>query len=168
MMAHSGWAPVTPWHVTGGSERPRRPCHIFWGRTCDVRHATCASDITTFRLAAVACRIVESRSRMSRVARRTSKTTIPPPARGPPVRQRWRSRHSRNGRDANASGKRIPVASAQKLSPFVFKHWQIPVSLKVSNASKKLLFHLGQRTFALKPKGYPFKGTGKVCDLKDS
>ena len=56
----------------------------------------------------------------------------------------------------------------QKLSPFVFKHWQIPVSLKVSNASKKLLFHLGQRTFALKPKGYPFKGTGKVCDLKDS
>ena len=48
-------------------------------RTCDVRHATCASDITTFRLAAVACRIVESRSRMSRVARRTSKTTIPQP-----------------------------------------------------------------------------------------
>ena len=94
-------APTARWtrHRRSGKRRA--------DRTCDMRRATFASDITTFRLAAVACRIVESRSRMSRVARRTSKTTIPPPARGPPVRQRWRSQLGRNGRDARCpSGRR--------------------------------------------------------------
>ena len=56
-----------------GSARPRRPCHIFLGGTCDLRRATCASDITTFRLATVACRIVASRSRPSYVVSRTSR-----------------------------------------------------------------------------------------------
>ena len=74
------------------SARHRRSRIRRADRTCDVRHATCASDITTFRLAAVACRIVESRSRMSRVARRTLSQWAARPQRARRPLSQWAAR----------------------------------------------------------------------------